>query len=1523
MDLNKKFEQIGVSIAERIKNTAAYLDKLRDSVRIEVLERRADTERLTDKTNKLESELAQERTIRSTADNSHDKQLNDIRTSFDKEVKDRLAKDNDHDDRLLKLRNDLTDETNSRKNADTTINKRINDTNTKLDKETVDRKAKNVAHEKSISDLDTRLKKEVQDRTTDVKNLNNRAATIEGNLAKEVKERKEAIQAEVNRAESAYPKKNGAGANGRWNIDISGRAAIATEADHAKRASEADHATKATNDNNGRNIVTTYAIQGTKIVGPNTNWNTLTDICQYKIQNCTMTAACNAPVGEYQFGILVVDGIRDALDGEHRINQTYYPHNPSISPIWVRMRNGTGWTPWKSMSTKQYVTDYAPSKAGSGANGTWNISINGNAKTATDSVRGSYPTGFNGKTSSATWGKGNQIGAFITGWSGPGNSDIAFRNNNGQLNMVIDGQYYANEGNSLVLHEGNWNNYAPSRTGGGASGTWKINVTGSSNSTTYVTPSDRIDYGVNRLQYFNLSSTSRGTAKTNGSPINDWVHVIRMNHGNKNGFYVDLAAGLNNNGLWYRRITNGAMSGWHTVLDSLNWNNYAPSKTGGGASGTWGISITGNAHTVDGYHENSFLRYRDSTATNGAGSLWNQIGIRQYNNAHPDGVGNTYSYGATLSLPGADSRLDIWYNHRSSDNGDGLWYRTGWSNDKRPWAKILDSTNYNQYAPTKTGGGASGTWNINVTGKANTAGRADWANVSWGRYTGNGGIQPPSFFGRERAGFLMSNQNVNGHTAYKNWLYMDNYGGNDVGGASAIGVARDSARAFIMTNANADRKAWTHSAELLSTVNYNNYAPTKTGGGASGTWNIGISGTAANSTKWNGLINDTGVENNSDTWIPVLNSGKLQHTTKANMKVGGASVADDSRKLSFSNRGNCSIRPGNEDKANGPGGNLNNLVLDSWWGVSFTTSCTGQPYTNKTAVSIDCRNGDLRAPNIYGRFHGTADAANSVAWGNVTGRPSVMEPHFNNGKWYNVGDDVKIGDFNHAGLLGICGLNAATGVGLAKRGAETDVATMTYDGGNIVFNKTLQANITGSAGSVDWSRVGNKPAQATRWPSWGEVTGKPGTFTPSSHTHGLLHDNLATAMANTTADNGWSMINGSYSGFLLKSIRTQQNAPAWILNNYAAGIAFGGADTKGVMSVSYDGPRVKFAGGNGTKPVWWYQLNGTSGRTYDLNNMPSSWNNVAGKPGTFTPSAHKHGWGDITGAPATATRWPSWNEVAGKPGTFTPSAHNHDSAYPSTTGARASGTWNINVNGNSGSANVAKLVGKDGGTGGGMKFHWTGQGGQPTWLWGGNNGTDMYVYNPSNFSVNYAKSAGAVAWGNVSGKPAQATRWPSWGEVTGKPSLLATTGGTMTGNINWTARGTNFIGNGANDAANGVGGALNNLVISSWNGVSFTTSCGGQTYTNKNAVSINCRNGHVYANTYHGYLNGNADTAGKATNDGSGRNIVNTYATKTDLANEIKKLSDRITALENWKKNQLFDAQGRLCFPNGNKFWID
>nr|DAU19879.1 MAG TPA: hyaluronidase [Caudoviricetes sp.] len=73
--------------------------------------------------------------------------------------------------------------------------------------------------------------------------------------------------------------------------------------------------------------------------------------------------------------------------------------------------------------------------------------------------------------------------------------------------------------------------------------------------------------------------------------------------------------------------------------------------------------------------------------------------------------------------------------------------------------------------------------------------------------------------------------------------------------------------------------------------------------------------------------------------------------------------------INFSGGQNGSILSGEEDAANEPGKALNNIVIRSWWGVSFTTDCPNQTYTGKTAICIDCRDGIIKAP----RFEGTAD----------------------------------------------------------------------------------------------------------------------------------------------------------------------------------------------------------------------------------------------------------------------------------------------------------------------------------------------------------------------------------------------------------------------------------------------------------------------------------------------------------------------------------------------------------------------
>lgn len=64
---------------------------------------------------------------------------------------------------------------------------------------------------------------------------------------------------------------------------------------------------------------------------------------------------------------------------------------------------------------------------------------------------------------------------------------------------------------------------------------------------------------------------------------------------------------------------------------------------------------------------------------------------------------------------------------------------------------------------------------------------------------------------------------------------------------------------------------------------------------------------------------------------------------------------------------------------------------------------------------------------------------------------------------------------------------------------------------------------------------------------------------------------------------------------------------------------------------------------------------------------------------------------------------------------------------------------------------TAKYLGNGGDDDDPMTFYWIRQETQPPWVWGGNDGKNMYVYNPADFSVNYANSAKSANYANSAG----------------------------------------------------------------------------------------------------------------------------------------------------------------------------
>jgi hypothetical protein len=74
--------------------------------------------------------------------------------------------------------------------------------------------------------------------------------------------------------------------------------------------------------------------------------------------------------------------------------------------------------------------------------------------------------------------------------------------------------------------------------------------------------------------------------------------------------------------------------------------------------------------------------------------------------------------------------------------------------------------------------------------------------------------------------------------------------------------------------------------------------------------------------------------------------------------------------------------------------------------------------------------------------------------------------------------------------------------GMVGIGAEPSASYRLLLGGSLRVNGDLHFTGSMTSGTVPWANISGAPATATRWPAWSEVTGKPSTFTPSSHSHG-------------------------------------------------------------------------------------------------------------------------------------------------------------------------------------------------------------------------------------------------------------------------------------------------------------------------------------------------------------------------------------------------------------------------------------
>ena len=191
---------------------------------------------------------------------------------------------------------------------------------------------------------------------------------------------------------------------------------------------------------------------------------------------------------------------------------------------------------------------------------------------------------------------------------------------------------------------------------------------------------------------------------------------------------------MNNNGvsnpavnemLFYTSNGSEYSSGWSRVLTNRNYTIYTVTKTGGGASGTWGISITGNAATANRIISHSISDTLANKTT--PGYLYHAGGSNSVKDK-PSGVD---AFGVFTMQTSSG-----WYGQllMSSNTSTGLYWRTATSLNGG-WKKILDSSNYTAYvnpANFVTSLGTNGnyvTWTKNGTTNNLTVPFATTSNV--------------------------------------------------------------------------------------------------------------------------------------------------------------------------------------------------------------------------------------------------------------------------------------------------------------------------------------------------------------------------------------------------------------------------------------------------------------------------------------------------------------------------------------------------------------------------------------------------------------------------------------------------------------------------------------------------------------------------------------------------------------------------------------------------------------------------
>lgn len=894
------------------------------------------------------------------------------------------------------------------------------------------------------------------------------------------------------------------------------------------------------------------------------------------------------------------------------------------------------------------------------------------------------------------------------------------------------------------------------------------------NGTEYVTELLRIRDSEFKWKGSNILHS--GNSNINGNTITINGSSITVSKSDHTHAYLPLSGGtmigsikFNGNSLPQKTLSyvcgidafaDGGEMGWMRGSDFVV--QYAPTKTGLGASGTWDISITGNADTVDGYHASSLVKFYLSPMTSGAPA---DSAKSWFTNTMPSASG-----AIVYNVPGSEKTIIAGkssgtYGHMLQLNYDDTYLR------------ILRYV-YGSWKSTD--------WEKISAGYADLAG-----SVAWGNVTGKPSSYTPS-----------------AHT--HSWTSITDklVGGNEF---NIVNTGFDNPMWFnYLPIDNRNSTAYIHSYHFGN--GQQGYAPIQ----ASGFVKTGSSSSYV-------LLGDGGHKSLSDFMSSTVKYA-LSDTIGGNAlqayKIYYPSVLKDQASIDNFHEActfKYSLWEGNlEGMGSSFPGTYNGIILSGGWvsaKYGFQLAIDDDPNyfialrqkgndTWSTWKQIPMGDG-TGASGTWGI--NITGSAGSVAWGNITGKPSSFTPASHNHSFTLGATTITTGETRTAinGPFAVYTYASAEKAFSIYRDNVYEGVKHWVDDGmyHIEYtNDEAISNIAIRLIDTDSERATNKGADAKDvtvyldcyrnfYPS-SDNTGSIGISSRkwanmyATTFHGLLDGNATTATNADTVDGYHAssfsltnhthdyiprhgMMNSAYACIPTYNGETGWHRVAtidagvgygsWIL--YLCGLWSWSPNTNAIIHIDtmhttaqltqvsgivgyidsirlvnirdnayYVDVHINYTGANTPGTVYCYFLgNGTITPRTSAEKITESVTSSAELDLVNGGRAHSASSVVVNNSDSNSTYrmvWHSGNTLYGT---------NNIYCNPYSDQIYSAGFRHVSYNSSS------YLLRSDGGV---AAFNWAGQSGQPTWLWGGNNEHSYYVYNPSNFRVAYASSAG-------------------------------------------------------------------------------------------------------------------------------------------------------------------------------------